>query len=430
MNRFRHSERRRRRPRSAVRVLSLIGLMLMASCSPSPEPPGLPPSMANAELQQRIGQARREVIGESGSGPAWGRLGQCFEAAELLSEARVCYARAAVLDPTSARWPHLLGLLELQESPEAALGHLARAMPLAGPTNDAPRVRLAQALVERGRFADATNLLASLLQSQPLHPAARLELARVRLAEGQGAQAAELLTPCLTNPYTARPAALLLSQVRAREGDNAAAAALASKAASMPRPFDWPDPFQREVQDLRQDRARTVERVNFLMIQRRLPDAESLLQPLVERYPDDSEVLLVLGRLRLQQGQCTEAERVLGRHLEVQPRSLNGYIQLGLAFMCQSRWGDAAVTFGRAVEVKPDFAQAHVNLAVARSRAGDGAGAIRSLQAALRCSPGEARTHRLLAEELERGGQPQEAAHHRDRARILGGESGRTADGK
>jgi len=78
MNRFRYPERRQRRPLGGSQVLSLFGLMLIASCSPSPEPPGVPPSMANAELQQRIGQARRDVIGESGSGLAWGRLGQCF----------------------------------------------------------------------------------------------------------------------------------------------------------------------------------------------------------------------------------------------------------------------------------------------------------------------------------------------------------------
>lgn len=399
-------------------------ILFFAGCSRAPVPPPVPAASANPELHLQIENARREVLRTPDSGGAWGRLGQSFEAAEFPSEARACYAQAGTLDPASPRWPHLLGLLELEEDPESALLELARAVPLSGATNDASRVRLAQALVERGRFAEATNHLAALLRSQPAHPAARLELARVWMTEGRAAEAADLLSPCLTNPYTARPAVLLLSQARARTGDAVAASALAGRAASMPRPFDWPDPFQREVQDLRQDRARAVERVNALLIQRRVADAEAIALRLVERHPDDPEVLLVLGRLRLQQGQCVESESVLRRHLLARPGSLNGLIQLGLALMCQSRWTDATEVFGSAVAAKPDFAQAHVNLGLARSRAGNAAGAIASLREALRCSPGEARTHSLLAEELARSGQADEAAQHRERARLLTAAAG------
>lgn len=394
-------------------------LLFCGGCSPSPDPPLVPTESANLELRQRMEEARQAVLANPKSGMAWGRLGQSFEAAEFFREARVCYAEASAKDPTSPRWPHLSGLLQLQDDPEAAFAQLVRAATLSGPTNDASRLRLAQALVEHGRYADATNHLAALMIVRPEHPGARLELARVRLAEGRAAEAADLLTPCLTNPYTARPAAMLLSQSRARTGDAASAAALAAKAAGMPRPFDWPDPFLREVQELRQDRVRTAERLNGLLIQRRFEQAEALLQPLLGRNPDDPEVLLLLGRLRLQQGRCTEAETALRRHLVAQPDSLNGLIQLGLALMCQSRWEEAGETFGQAADVKPDFAQAHFNRGVARSRAGDSVGAVASWREALRCSPGDARTHQLLADELARQGQEAEAAQHRERASRL-----------
>ncbi len=407
-------------------ALPVAVLLMLGGCSRPLQPPTLPAASANVELRQRIEQARNQVLGSPDSGAAWGRLGQTFEAAECPDEARTCYARAETLDPASPRWPHLIGLLELQENPEAALTHLARAVPLAGPSQDASRVRLAQALVERGRFSEASLHLGALLSVQPEHAAARLELARIRLAEGRAPEAADLLVPCLTNPYTARPAVLLLGQARVRAGDAASAAALAAKAASMPRPFDWPDPYQREVQELRQDRARTVERANALMIQRRPKEAEALLQPLLERHPDDPEVLLVFGRLQLQQGRCAEAEAMLRQHLQAQPRSLNGLIQLGLSLMCQSRWADAATTFELAVREKPDFAQAHVNLGIVRSRSGDSARAAASFQEALRCSPGDARIHSLLADELARAGQTDDAERHRERARMLKSDDTRT----
>jgi tetratricopeptide (TPR) repeat protein len=379
----------------------------------------LPAASANVEMLQVIARARAEVVAEQKSGAAWGRLGQAFEAGEFPAQARDCYARAAEFEPMSARWPHLLGLLQLQDSPTAALTNLALATRRADPTNDAPRLRLAQALAERGRFAEATDQLAPLLAARPDHPAARLELARVRLAENQPAAAAELLTPCLTNPYTARPAVLLLSQARVRTGDAEGAGALARRAAAMPRPFDWPDPFLREVQALKQDRARLAERANVQVIQRRFLEAERTLTNLLAEFPDDPEALLVLGRLRLQQGRCADAEATLRRHLAAQTNSLNGLIQLGLALMCQSRWADAGEVFGRAVRVKPDFAQAHFNLGLARSRAGDPAGAIASLRETIRCSPGDANAHAVLAEELARTGAKEEADRHIERALSL-----------
>ena len=374
----------------------------------------LDPSLAHA-----IKSSRQTVLTRGQSADAWGHLGEAFHAAEFHAEAQTCYARAAKLDSQSARWPHLLGLLQLQNLPDAALANLNRAAELAGTATDAPRLRLAQALVERGRFREAANHLNALLSGNPGHAAARLELARIRLSENQLASAAELLQPCLTNAYTGRAAHWLLGQVRAREGNTEAATTLARQAAAMARPFDWPDPFLREVQSLRADRSKLSEQANLLLIQRRFPEAEAILTDLLKKLPEDAEALLLLGRLRIQQRRCAEAEPLFQRHLAVQTNSLNGLVQLGLALFCQQRWNDAATAFERAIALKPDFAQAHYNLGLARSQAHDPAGAIRSYREALSCSPGDAATHAALAEELLLVGSFDEALTHADRALAL-----------
>jgi tetratricopeptide (TPR) repeat protein len=293
----------------------------------------------------------------------------------------------------------------LQDQPEAAIASLSRAAALSGPTNDAPRLRLARALVELGRFAEATNQLASLLAPNPGHPAARLELVRVRLALHQLAGASELLAPCLTNPYTARAGLLLLSQIKAREGETGVAASLAQRAAAMPKPFDWPDPFLREVQSLRGDRTRGADQINALLLQQRLPEAEAALTRFLQSAPEDVEGLLLLGRLRLQQKRCAEAADILERHLVLRPESLNGLVQLGMARYCESRWPEAAEAFTRAVALKPDFAQAHHNLGLALARAGNSDRAIASFREAIRCAPGDAGPWVALAEEHLRLGQ-------------------------
>ncbi len=362
------------------------------------EPPDPDLSAVESTQAAQVRSARDAVRAQPASADAWGQLGQACEAVDFLADAQFCYARAVERASDSVRWLHLLGLRELAWQPDDGLAHLARAAGLVGTNTDAPRLRWAQALNERGRFDDAAKALGPLLSARPDHPAARLELARVRLAANTPAAAVELLTPCLTNPYTARPAALLLSQARLRLGDAEGANALARRAASLPRPFDWPDPFLREIEALRKDRQKVADKANALLIQRRFAEAESLLNELLARAPDDPEGLLILGRLRLQQSRCTEAETLVRRHLSVRSDSLNGQIQLGLVLLCQSRWAEAADVFEAALRVKPDFAQAHFNLGVARTGNGEVDAAIHAFEAALQCSPGDAAAHAHLAE--------------------------------
>lgn len=395
-----------------VAILCVTG----AGCDRVLEPPTIQGGTLDPALVSLLDAARRDVLAAPELADAWGKFGQALEAAEFVEQARFCYDRAARLDPSSARWAHLLGLLQLETEPAAGLERLARAAELADPTHDASRVRLAQALVERGLFSRAIVHLAWLTNGWPGHAAAHLEWARIGLAEQRLADAAHWLTPCLTNPYTARSAALMLGQIRAREGQPELAREWVRRATGMPKPFDWPDPFQREVQELRVDRARRAERIQGLMAQGRMAEAETELAGLLASMPNDPEALLLAGRMKLQQRQCAEAEVRFREHLTAAGETVNGLTQLALSLLCQRRWSDADGVLGRVLELKPDFAQAHANRAVARSRQGDSAGAIRSYREALRCSPGEAGSHAGLAEELARSGAREEALRHVDRA--------------
>lgn len=383
------------------------------------QPPVVHAATLDASFQDALTRARQRIVDDPSGAEGWGRYGQILEAAEFHAEAMVCYSNAVVRDQGAARWAHLLGLLQLQNEPEAGLTNLARAASLDGGTNDASRVRLAQALVERGRFTEAVAHLEPLLARRADHPAARLELARVRLAEQKLSEASELLTPCLTNPYTARPAALLLSQIRAREGQAEVASQLSRRAVGLPRPFDWPDAFQKEVQALRGDRAKRAERIQTLLVQGRSAEAEEELRALLTSNPEDPEGLLLSGRLLLQQRKCPEAEQRFREHLRVAGETVNGRMQLALSLLCQQKWAEAEQVLGRLIEVKPDFAQAHANRAVARSRQGNVTGAIEGYRDALRCGPGDAGFHAGMAEELARIGRADDARQHVEQALMI-----------
>lgn len=409
-----------RRSRTAWWVVAVLALGLVGcSRTPPPEPPRVALEGLDRALAAVIQQGRSNVLAQPASGRAWGFLGQAFDAAEYAAEARVCYARAAAIEPGEPRWPHLLGLRLLQDDFDGAVIQLRRAVERAGTNAEAPRLRLAQALVERGLLAEATASLQALLDLRPDHPAARLEMARLRLGRGELEGLPAWLGPCLTNAYTARPAGLLLSQVRARQGQTEVATELARRASSLPKPYDWPDPFLREVQALRGDRQFLAEKVQSLAAQRRYEEAESALKELLARAPEDPESLLLSGRLLLEQRKCPEAEARLREHLRVLPDSLNGLTQLALALLCQQRWSDAARVLEQVLQRKPDFAQAHANLGLARSRTGDSAGAIQAYEEALRCSPGDAGNHVALAEELLRSSRAVSALAHLERALAL-----------
>ena len=137
---------------------------------------------------------------------------------------------------------------------------------------------------------------------------------------------------------------LLAAQIAQRNGQPDTAAQLSRRAASLPRPFDWPDPVLREVQSLRIDRARLADQANVLLQQQRLKEAELAVTRLLNAFPDDSEGLLLLGRLRYQERRCPEAEAAFRRQLSIHPNSLNGLIQLGLALLCQQKWTNAIAT--------------------------------------------------------------------------------------
>lgn len=403
----------------ACPLLLVLVALSWVGCSSNSEPPRVITSSLDKPLISLIETTRQAVVSAPESGMAWGRLGQAYHTAEFAAEAQRCYERALQLDLGSPAWPHLLGVLQLQDQPEAAFVNLARAADLAGAWTDASRVRLVHALVERGRYDDALKHIHLLLAGDPVHAGARLQKARIQFIRGEIDAAADAIQPCLTNAFTRRPAALLFAQILHRNGELEAAVQLTRGAASMPRPSDWPDPFLREVQSLRLDRQRLEDQVNGLLVAQRLPEAEVALDRLVAVFPDTPEGLLLLGRLRIQQRQCAEAESVLRRHLMLQPSSLNGSIQLGLALLCQQRWPDAVLVLRGAIALKPDFAQAHFNLGYALGRTGDSAAAILSFREALRCSPGNASAHTALAEELLKNGDSTSASAHVERALEL-----------
>ena len=382
-----------------VAPILVIAALLLAGCQRAAEPPTVSTASLDPALAALVTESRQAVLSAAKSSEAWGKLGQALHAAEFLPEARQCYRSAAELAPRSPRWPHLLGVLELADDFESGLRHLQRAVELGGAKSGASRLRLSQALLERGRNDEALVHLNLLLAQEPQSQSANLALARASVSGNQLEKAAAILegTPN-------REATLLLAQIRQRQGNVTESARLVRLAPTLQDTSQTSDPFLNEVLSLRADARSLADHANALLVQRKPAEAEAIITRLLQNYPGNPEGLLLLGRLRYQQQRCAEAEEVFRRHLAAQPQSLNGLLQLALAQFCQQRWSEASSSLKQAVALKPDSAPAHYNLGYALLRTGDAEGGIAALREAVRCDPGDARSRLALADALRRRG--------------------------
>ena len=192
--------------------------------------------------RQQIENALEGVRKSPNDSRAWGELAMVLYVYEFLDESTAAYATAARLDPREPRWPYLRALALLPRDAESALANLKQAAALAGSNPDAPRLRLAETLAERGESEEAAKQFGELLRTRPDHTAAMVGLARLKLAAGRAAEARALLERCLRDPHTIRTAHSLLASAAQSLGDTATAEKAARRARSLPVDRAWPDP--------------------------------------------------------------------------------------------------------------------------------------------------------------------------------------------
>lgn len=133
----------------------------------------------------------------------------------------------------------------------------------------------------------------------------------------------------------------------------------------------------------------------------REPEAEAAFALGLERDPDDPLALLKMGSLRNEQGRYAEAEGLLRKSADVDPRRRETWNNLGLALLYERRAGEALDAFDRAVALDPRYALAIVNRGRVRLALGDRAGARADFEAGLALlaagDPTAARVRELLA---------------------------------
>lgn len=402
-----------------------------------PQSPAIPTSGLDPAVAKLIEATLAEVRASPRSGEAWGKLGSVLMHYEFVQQTRRAFEVAEALSPHEPRWPHLHGLAvstrdialatekfrraaslaRERRMPGSVNGNVRsgenRSIPLTDPNPDAPRLRLAQALAERGHDEEATAHFQTLVRQTPNHPPAQLGLARIRHAQGRLADATNHLAACLRDPHTARSAHALLAAIQqaqanaeppnAERGAGSAeirapksalpvssrAAAAARASAALPADVPWPDPWWTQALAFRVGRKAMIEDATALIDQGRLPQALTTLDRATRENPHDEEAWYLLGwalnqrpkvqspRSEVQSGPKADdfgpwtqnvelhAERALREHLRLWPQSPKGHAQLAVALLGQQRHAEATDVLQAALKLKPTWRELHSNLGFA-----------------------------------------------------------------
>jgi tetratricopeptide (TPR) repeat protein len=434
-----------------------------------PHPPVIDLPGADPAAVQAIEEARAAVENDLRSGRAWGQLGKVLLAHGLLKDARVCLAQAQEYDPESPRWPYLQGITLLRDDPDEAITQLERAVRLA-PTQLPLRLQLAEALLEQQRLAQAEKQFQEVLTLEPDNPRAHLGLARLAHRQRQWQVSLDHLQRSARRAPKVKTTHVLLAEVYHRLGQPEQAAQEQRLLELLPEEYNWPDPYQEEVEDLQADPEETrLARAKKLLEQGQEERGLQILEEMVQDNPKSYRAQAGLGRALLQLAQrlrvpaqraayLERARQALVAARDLRPDSFKAQSDLGFVLKLQGDYQAAADCYHKAAGLKPTDALTHYHLAhcqvLQRQRGilplvsastfgmvGSSPGpafcmtaaavfagraglpeAIASLRQAVRFKPNYADAHRELGDLLAANGQDAEALRHLTQASQLAPE--------
>ncbi len=144
-----------------------------------------------------------------------------------------------------------------------------------------------------------------------------------------------------------------------------------------------------------------------------LAEAEQIYREILNRDPNNSDALQLLGTLADQCGQHEQAIELIGRAIECSSRPLAGWHNnLGEAHRKLRQFDEAEVCYRKALELEPSHAGAHNNLGLVMLNLGRPAEAVSCFNSALRVQPNSAEARRNLATAAHQSGDVQAAIGH------------------
>lgn len=404
-----------------------------------PEPPLIRQENGDFAVEAAIEADRQRVLAEPRSAAAWGDLGCVLLAHEFKQEAADCFAVAARLDPKDARWPYLGGRAFRLTDPQRTRPLFEQAVAICGNQPAAPRLALAELLLEIFDLDAAEAQINAYLATDRGNPRARLAQARLANLRGQTSECVQQLrelgrfseqVPELRGRM--KPLLLMLSECYRRLGqvDEAEKMRLLADRNSDPV---WPDPFYKSVTERRTGLKQQMTEALALFDRKKYDESIALLEQTMGDYPDSIWAKILMGRALIRTGapdspnadrdeRLRRGEQVLREAWKQDPNSVESIFRLAVAVEYLGRLDESMELYGKAIEIKPDFTMAYHNLAFCHEKKGDVDAAIRSMRTAVEVQPDFLEGLRALGNWLIQQGQYAEAEKYLSSAAKLSPE--------
>jgi predicted Zn-dependent protease len=389
-------------------------LLVLAACAPAGESPSdvpLPTSLSDVLIEARVAEARAAI--EAGQDDAWLELAQVYDANDLDELALATYARALERERPSgasevrARYHRARVLAELGRGAEA----LAAFDELREAAGDyAPLwARRGELLFELGLAAEARVSFERALALAPGGVPQRLGLARVLLFAGEAAAAeATLAELAREQPRERLVHGLRARAAQARGDESGAREALEREARASRTTLD--DPWTAEVETRRTGIENAVRAAGAALAGDDPEAALARLEPLYRQAPGDFALIEALARARNAARKHAQALALVEDGLARHPARFQLELQGAIAAFGLGRLAEARAYAERAFALNPARGATLALVGEVRLRQGEPTAAEDALLAAVERGEREPRTRALLAEAQLAGGAFERAA--------------------
>ena len=386
------------RPRALPCLLA--GAVWAGACGAGSSPPAIVAPAPALTLDPAVKALLDEQLALARAHPeqatSHGALGLAYAANGLWSEAARCFDGAARLDPADGLWIYYGAIAHgaLGES-DVELERLERARD-ALPDEPYALHRLGQALLSRGRAADALPYFARTVELAPDRAEGHTGVGAAQLALGAPERATAALERAVAlDPAYKTPHYLLGLAYRELGRNEDAERELAQGLEGHVRFLS--DPHSPTLRQLARTSIARLQQALGLLDSGKTERALRLLEGLREEHPDDVTVLNDLAVALQRLGRLDEAFRHLEEARRLDPDVLSTWINLASLCLDQGMTARALEHADHAVELEPTQAKAHVMRARVLLRQGRREDARAALDQAAGLDPRSADALALLA---------------------------------
>jgi len=384
----------------------------------APPPPEIELGHVELPVAEAIQAARQRVREHPHSAAMWGELAMVLMAHSFLADSQSCLAQAERLAPRDPRWSYLRGCCGMMLGSDDTVACLQRAVERAD-GEVVLRLRLGEALFERGRVEEAEHVFQAVLAVESNNPRAHLGMGRVKHAHHDLSGSLQHLLRAEAQVPQMRAIHVLLAEVYDRLGDRINAEDQRRRIAELKAELLWPDPYLQQVEARSVGYTVLARKAGHLRDSGLFDEGEALLRKLVADHPQAAKARFELGKYLVIGDQGSSAEPELRQALALEPDLALAHYYLGGALTLQKRYAEAVPSFRRAIEFEPGFASAHSDLGLCLMLLGDTDGAIAAFAQAVQHKPDHAVAHKHLGLLLAARGDDAQAVSHLTRALSL-----------